>query len=446
MGLFDLPLWDYLFLGWLFVLGAVLGSFLNVCIYRLPLEERFWPQLRRLVSPPSSCPKCGHRIWRRDNVPLLGWLLLRGRCRFCRTWISPRYPAIECLNGLLFVVLYLLEIPQGFGSTMNDSCLYSSIWSQATSAIGQTYSQQMLLLHVRYVYHLVLIEALIVATFIDFDHWIIPDGATLPAMCVGVIGGWAFGSLWLLPLWFQQPVIVDTARTSLPWLAPVLFGGTSHIPDWIADWPHLHGLAVSLAGLIVGGGIVWVVRLIGAGILRREAMGFGDVVLMAMMGSFLGWQPVVIVFFLAPLCALAAVSVRWIVHRQREIPYGPYLSLAALILLIGWKQIWPRVDQIFDMGSLLIPLSVLGAVALAASLLMLQLIKWMFGISSGDEPAEDVWRSADQLSFSCGEKVDPHVGSWNEGGRRRDTWPGTAAGRGLVHEQRWRSQCTNGRQ
>jgi leader peptidase (prepilin peptidase)/N-methyltransferase len=429
---------DAFFLVWLFVFGTVIGSFLNVCIHRFPQNEYLWPQLKALVSPPSSCPGCKREILRRDNIPMLGWLLLRGRCRFCSIRISPRYPTIEFLNGLLFVGLYLAEIPLGFGAKFDGSCLFSFIWSDNIGTEALSVSQKVTLLHVRYAYHLVLLEALVVATFIDFDHWIIPDGATVPAMCVGVLSAWAFGNLWLVPVWFQDPSLISTAGAVLPWLEPILFGGPSQIPEWIADWNHLHGLAASLAGLVVGGGIVWAVRLVGSGIMRREAMGFGDVVLMAMIGSFLGWQPVVVVFFLAPFCALIAIAFRYFVQRQREIPYGPYLSLAAVLLLFGWQYIWPRVERIFEMGSLLIPLSTMGIIAMAASLYLVQVVKRMLGIAVDDELPEKDWTSADQLTFYAGEKVDVDVGGWKESAQPDNSWPGSATGRGQAFTQRWR--------
>ena len=111
-----------IFVGLVFVFSLLVGSFLNVCIYRIPQPERFLDQLRSLGSPLYSfCPRCGSRIPRRDNVPILGWLLLRGRCRECRMRISPRYPLIELFNGLLFVLVYWVEVPGGYLATVEDS-------------------------------------------------------------------------------------------------------------------------------------------------------------------------------------------------------------------------------------------------------------------------------------------------------------------------------------
>ena len=110
-----------LILIWLFVLGAVLGSFLNVCVYRIPQHERLIDQLRGLVSPGSHCPRCKAPIRKTDNIPIIGWLRLKGRCRNCRGRISFRYPLIELLNGLLFVVVYWLELPHEFSTRAWES-------------------------------------------------------------------------------------------------------------------------------------------------------------------------------------------------------------------------------------------------------------------------------------------------------------------------------------
>jgi len=298
-----LPFWAVV--AGLFVFGTVLGSFLNVCIYRIPKHERLWDQLRGLVYPPSTCPSCGNRIFRRDNIPIFGWLKLWGRCRFCRGRISPRYPFIELLNGLLFTIVYLYEIPAGLDSMLTDSPFFT--WNRAAT-LGSSVTSSVFLLHLIYAYHMVLIEALLVASFIDFDLRIIPDGVTLPAMAIGILGGAAIGNAPLVPIWIQDKSLVTTLKSLLPESIQGFVNAELDISVWTSQYPHWHGLAVSLAGLLVGGGMIWTVRIIGARVLGREAMGFGDVVLMAMIGSFLGWQPTVVVFFLAPICAMVVVA------------------------------------------------------------------------------------------------------------------------------------------
>lgn len=426
---FDLPL--VFLVPYLFAIGAVIGSFLNVCIYRLPNSERLREQLRGLWSPPSHCPRCGRRILLKDNVPVIAWLLLRGRCRSCRLRISPRYPLIEAANGLLFILVFFCEVPTRWNGTIQDSCLFSPLGPHG-DPFSALFSPTMVVFW-RWVYHMVLLESLVVASFIDLDLRIIPDGATLPAMAVGLAGGLLLGCVYIVPVWFQDVSLLD-ALASLSGSRFHALVPRSPVPAWIGAHPHLHGLAVSLAGLIVGGGSVWMVRIIGQWVLKREAMGFGDVILMATIGSFLGWQPTLVVFFLAPVCALVVVAALWLFRRDREIPYGPYLSLATLILLIGWKHIWPAAERVFSLG-LFVP--AMGLVMCALLYLSLQTMQWtkrLLGIPDFDPEEDELWQSGDQLFHFAGDNADGQHTAW-----QRPQWPGVGAGRGSLNEQRWRS-------
>lgn len=424
MQFFGVPMW--MVLVWLFVLGTVFGSFLNVCVYRIPQHLRLRDQIRGLWSPPSRCPRCGTQIAKFDNVPVLGWLWLRGRCRTCRLPISIRYPLVELANGLLLVLLYWFEVPGGFDVTVHDGSLFTPLFAEPTNDWSA-----MTWLNVRFFYHVVLVEALLVASLIDIDLQIIPDASTLPAMVIGVVVAAATGQVFLVPIWFQDPSMMRTLAELFPSFTSVL--STTEVPEWTRLYPHWHGLAVSLAGLVVGGGSIWIVRILGHWILRQEAMGFGDVILMAMIGSFLGWQPTLVVFFIAPACALAVIAVSWIFRRQREIPYGPYLSLATLILLLFWQQIWPVAERWFDLGPLVPITAVCGIVMLAGSLQLVQLGKRALGIPMYPSDTVEEWTSADQLSFLAGETVDVRQGQW-----RTNDWPGTLSGRGVAHEDVWR--------
>lgn len=427
---FDLPL--PAIVAFLFALGAICGSFLNVCVYRLPKYNRFRESLAGLWSPPSSCPRCKNPIAWYDNIPVIGWLALRGRCRRCKMGISPQYPLVEFANGLLFLLVYFLEVPTGWRAPLEQSCLYSDLGPQVIPGLGPLSPEWWI--HLRYFYHLVLIEALVVASLIDFRLKIIPDGCTLPAMVVGVLGAVAVGRLNIIPVWFQEPRLArDFSFIGPEWLQWMVAPGP-RVPEWIAAHPHLHGLAVSLAGLVIGGGIVWVVRAVGTWILRREAMGDGDVVLMAMVGAFLGWQPTVIAFFLAPLAALVFIILRMTFRWHEEIPYGPFLSLGTIVTILAWQPIWGAFERVFNLGPLLVLFFTVGLVMFIAILLAMQLIKRMFGIPL-DEPAPPgVWTAADQTLYYSGEQVDRHACRW----RRLDDWPGIPAGRGTLHVERWR--------
>lgn len=277
----------------LFAIGTVVGSFLNVCIYRIPWQKS-------VLWPGSHCPRCLTAIAAQDNIPVVSWFALRGECRQCGSRISPRYPLIETLVGLLFVGVYVAYVI--YGRTL-------VFWGPFPTSVL-----------VGLIYHLVLVSLLVAATFIDYDLTVIPDQITIPGMIVGV----GLGTLW-------------------PEVRPEPASANSY-------WP---GLIVGITGLLVGGGLTQSFRLLGSVALRREAMGFGDVTLMAMIGSFLGWQIAVLTFFLAPFFGLSHAMAKLIVYlgkrlsgqkvssADREIPFGPYLSMAALALLLSWPWLWP---------------------------------------------------------------------------------------------------------
>ena len=425
---FGLPMW--ICLAYLFVLGATVGSFLNVCIYRIPTQadSSIWKQLYAIVSPRSRCPRCLNHIPPWANVPILGWLMLRGRCYHCKGWISPRYPLIEFGNGALWALVYWMTIPNGFGVDITDSQSVGIFGPQATG-----YLETRSILHWRYFYHMVLIEALVVASFIDFDLKIIPDGSTLPAMCVGVLGAVSLGNLYLTPVWHQDPLARNELRRLMPeWLQFTIIRGV--VPDWVLEWPHLHGLAVSLAGLVVSAGVVWAVRIMGHWAVGREAMGFGDVILMAMVGSFLGWQAGVLVFFFAPAVALVVVVFTFLTRREREIPFGPYLSIAALLVVLFWKQISDATSQIFGSGPILIVMGVMLAVLFPITMRAFRIILEALGLASYDEETYEDWTSADHLIHFEGETVDPDHGRWKE-----NAWPGRNSGRGWTQYDTWRN-------
>jgi leader peptidase (prepilin peptidase)/N-methyltransferase len=413
----DLPVW--MLVPFLFALGAIVGSFLNVCVYRLPKKEGLWESLQLLWNEPSHCRRCHTAIRWHDNVPIFGWLALRGRCRTCRAWISPRYPTIELLNALLFVLLYWAEIGFGFSVPLDESCLNTNLGPQVIPGLGPLSPTTFAL--IRYAYHLVLIDALLVASLIDIDLRIIPDGVTVPAMIFAIVGAFAVGRMNLVPVWFQS--------------VSLFVSDPPAAPAWVFAHPHLHGLACSLAGLAVGWSMVWVVRFLGQWALKREAMGFGDVILMGMIGSFIGWQPTVIVFFAAPPIALCVYVLMLFVKREQVIPYGPYLSLGTLATFLFWQILWPAWERIFAVGPILIPIAAVGVVVLGLFLYMATLIKRLLGIAHPDDEFA-VWTAADQNSFLAGEQSNLEQGRW----KKSPEWPGIYSGRGQQHWKQWRER------
>ena len=423
---FDVP---YLFMiVCVFAFGCTVGSFLNVCVYRIPQHRRLKDQLKGLWSPPSTCPGCQTQISPRDNIPVIGWCLLGGRCRTCQGRISIRYPLVELFNGLLFVLVYWLEVPSGFLDGIRDSGAYSPVGPQLITGWSDT-----AVLHWRYLFHIVMIESLIVASLIDIDLKIIPDGSTVPAMVIGFVMAAGVGQVYLVPVWFQDPRAAQAWDLIWPGMGQY-FEVESQVPAWILAHPHFHGFVCSAVGFLVGGGMVWGVRLIGHWVLRREAMGFGDVILMAMIGTFLGWQPTIAAFFIAPAIALVVVAACWIVKRPREIPYGPYLSVAALMTAVAWRHMGGYLEEIFQQGPLVPLMGVIMFAMLFLTLHVMQLLKRLMGIPLYPEVEwEERWTSADQLAFFAGETVDDQQGQW-----RQARWPGVDAGRGQLEEETWR--------
>jgi leader peptidase (prepilin peptidase)/N-methyltransferase len=274
-----------------FIVGTVVGSFLNVCIYRIPWEKS-------VIWPGSRCLTCWTPIAARDNIPIVSWLALRGECRNCGSRISVRYPLVELLVGLLFLGLFYVDVMH----SPRDAWRQVAVHSLSTLA-----------------YHALLAALLVAATFIDYDLFIIPDQITVTGMVLGLLLG------MLDPRIRPEP---STATT------------------------HALGLGVGILGLAVGAGLTQSVRILGSRMLGREAMGFGDVTLMAMIGVFLGWQAAIMTFFLGAFVGLAHAAWKltvylrkWLSGRKlssadRELPFGPYLSMGALILVFAWPWLW----------------------------------------------------------------------------------------------------------
>ncbi len=288
----------------MFVVGTVVGSFLNVCIYRIPWEKSvIWP-------PTSHCPHCLATIEARDNVPIFGWIFLGGKCRNCRQPFSVRYAAIELLVGLLFVAVYLVD-----------------------GVMPKEFVDSNMALLVKVLYHVVLVALLVTITFIDADLTIVPSLVTN----VGIFLGLALGTLF--PEVRPVPAEASTA---------------------------LGGLWVGLKGVLVGGGMIWIIRVVGTFVFRREAMGSGDIHILALIGAFLGWQVALVTPFLASFVGLVPAISKLVVSlgkrlagrkylaSDHEMPFGPYLSVAALILMMAWPWIWPgRLQTYFETFSML---------------------------------------------------------------------------------------------
>lgn len=246
-------MWSFYLIVGLF--GALIGSFLNVCIYRLPRHES-------IAWPGSHCPGCAHPIAWYDNIPLVSYTLLRGRCRYCGAPISFRYPVVEALNALGYVGLLWFFGPG---------------WP--TVAYGFLYS------------------ALLVVAGTDLSHKIIPNVITFPGIAVGLL----------------------SAATILPL-----------------------GLINGVIGLLVGGGILWILAWASPYLFGKEGMGGGDIKLLAMIGAFLGWKPALMTImvgsFLGSVVGISLIAAR-VIKREDYIPFGPFLVCGALVALFFGQSI-----------------------------------------------------------------------------------------------------------
>jgi len=255
-----------------FIFGSIVGSFLNVCIHRMPLEQS-------VVVPRSFCPHCKKTIPWYDNIPLLSYIILRAKCRSCGKRISLRYFIVELLTALAFLLLFNVH-----GISFN------------------------------FFFYAVLTAGLIVATFVDIQHRIIPDEISVGGIIVGFI-------LSALKGFSLRPVAWD--------LRPILN---------------------SLLGIIVGGGILYltgfIFDLVYFKMLKKppiqgetESMGGGDIKLLAMIGAFLGWKKAILIFFLAPFFGAVVGIINLCVKKDHTIPYGPFLSLAAFVSIFWADKI-----------------------------------------------------------------------------------------------------------
>lgn len=216
----------------------------------------------------------------------------------------------------------------------------------------------------RLFYHGILLWLLVVATITDLRDYLIPDEITLTGILIGVAGATVSGDLQMMHLWID-------------WNQEIPGVQGAYIPEWIKNHHHWHGLAWSVAGMATGAGLTWIVRVTSALILGRQALGFGDVTLMAMIGSFLGWQPTVCVFVLAPLCGIVLALATWVFTGRSFVPYGPYLAAAAVLVMFTWRWIWPPLKWTFgDWQSL----ALLAGISLTALLILLGVLRFYWSI------------------------------------------------------------------
>jgi len=336
--------------GWFFTLGAVVGSFLNVVVYRLPAGIP-------LMRPRSRCPVCETPILRSDNLPIIGWLRLRGRCRACGTAISARYPLVELATGCLFLGLLHVELLSGGANlpvrTPNSyRGVVWIIWYTKWDLIGL------------FAFHAWLLTTLLASSLIAGDGHRLPIRLLRPALWTGLLGPVLWATLHPVPPWLPRPDWLSALRWSTTWN-----------DRWISGWPvrvgiGLDGLFTALVGLLAGG-------LMGLLLNRREPERRDLLAVSAITGAFLGWQAAVTIGVLAAVL-MAVTSLM----RSREIrrwgnPVSLW-SLATLIVVLTWRPLsdvpWlPGAES--SVSALLIALTGIGLTrALTSRLLRTQTV------------------------------------------------------------------------
>jgi leader peptidase (prepilin peptidase) / N-methyltransferase len=264
-----------------FLFGGAVGSFLNVVIHRVPLEQS-------IVFPNSKCPKCDTPIKPYDNIPILSWLILGGKCRACKNPISVRYPAVELLHAILWVLIYWHV---GFNPFLPVSLIFMSV--------------------------------LVALMFIDAEHMILPNVITYPffifAIAVRIVFPLIFGERYFSDMAYWPAVAWD------------------QMPSWAAS------LLAGLAGALAGGGSLWLVGEVWKRLRGVDAMGLGDVKMMLGVGVLLGWRLSLLAIFFGAFAGAVIGSIA--VARQKEkdmqmqIPFGIFLGIGSILAFVFGERV-----------------------------------------------------------------------------------------------------------
>jgi leader peptidase (prepilin peptidase)/N-methyltransferase len=373
------------------IFSLIVASQINRSIYRLAWNPR---PIGPWSKPHKHAPP---RKWY-DRLPFIGWLTLEREAKIHGTWFWIRPLLIEVAFPLGMCALYLWETEGGLrgGALVGAGELHAEYWS-----------------------HYLLLTLLTVATFIDIDEKTIPDAITIPGTLAGLIlatclpnsllpdgpstlwltapnqwqlwlhgpsglligllsfAGWCYA---LLPrtIWFRSGLVrgvryllASSVRHPLSKMIAGLWlvGSAAIVGVWFVAGTAWQGLLTSLVGIAAGGALVWSIRVAASASLGKEALGFGDVTLMGMIGSFFCWQTSILVFFVAPFAGVLIALAQFVFTRRPEIAFGPFLCAAALFVLLRWHAIWLQWGPAFSLGWL-IPVILIGCVFLMSIMLL----------------------------------------------------------------------------
>jgi leader peptidase (prepilin peptidase)/N-methyltransferase len=353
----------YLWLPMIFILGASVGSLVNVCVYRLPYE-------RSLLWPGSRCGSCLQPIRWYDNIPLVSYWVLRGRCRTCGQTFSTRYFLVELFAGLGFLGIFCLDV---FVNASHLDYVQQHIhgpfnWEFASIGVVPLRVWCVAL------HHAVLFTFLLIVSLCDLNDMEIPLGVTLTGTVVGLV-------LSMLFAWPFPDTIVRLPRGALdppqlglyPW--PVWYEFPQGLPAGLEGGSWKLGLYTGLAGAVVGMLVLRGVRFLftwGRGI---EGLGLGDADLMMMAGAFIGWQPVLMAFFVAAFPALLFGVIQLFRKGDQRLPFGPSLAAGVLLTVFFWPGIGKQFWILFRDFRFLLLVGGAGAVLLLVTAVFLRITR-----------------------------------------------------------------------
>jgi leader peptidase (prepilin peptidase)/N-methyltransferase len=391
---------EWILAAFVFALGCCIGSFLNVVIYRLPREKS-------LVSPGSACPHCGKPIRFYDNIPLISWLVLRAKCRNCKGPISSRYFIVELLTGSVFLGMYiiyfhtgLLPVLHGIEGAWLVYSLHLILLSAFIAASGIDLELWIIPLSICWLVTAAGLVGSAVAGYVIRPE-VIAAYRLLPlatartgAIAAGALVGLGISGLLLktgllkrsyesaeaevrdrlaaekgersasVPVGENDPDEPDfnhrlEALREIAFLLPIILcavvassilqrpGPVSRWWSGLLAYPVAGGILGSVFGYFVGCGVVWATRILGTLAFGKEAMGLGDVHLMGAAGAVVGPVMVVVAFFIAPFFGLGWALFQMLSKKIRQIPYGPFLSLAVFTVMVFHDWILGRIDRMF---------------------------------------------------------------------------------------------------
>lgn len=353
---------EVVWLSIVFLLGICIGSLINVCVARLPMEKS-------ILWPSSRCFNCLQPILKKDNLPLLGYLRLRGRCRTCGSQFSSRYFWVELITGVAFAGLFWLDLHANWQESKYIQSIANQVQFGVIPAKAWIY----------FLHHAVFFCFLLVAALTDLDGKVIPLSVTIPGTLVGIASGTFLGWMWPEdPYQFQQQ-FQELAR--LGWHHPDAVGliprGVYPWPVWgpLPAWLPLNsvqmGFVTALAGAAAGTFMTRAIKFLFEKGMGREALGLGDADLMMVAGAFMGWQPTVIGFFVGTFATLFVAVPIVVFTGRRYSPFGPGLAVGFLITLFTWKWIGPELQMMlfdpFMMGTVVL---IFGVGAFLASFIL----------------------------------------------------------------------------